>query len=99
MLAILEHLNAVDEDLIHPYRSGAASEGRAVRNLRRIEDDDVGEYAGAKETAIGQAEVRGWEARKAMHGLLERNDLLRRERSVPASARRCRKRAGGPTTS
>ena len=56
VLAVLEHLHAVDEDVVHPHSILVRLlEGRAVGNLRRIEDDDVGEHAFAEEAAVRRA--------------------------------------------
>ena len=59
VLAVLQHLHAVDEHVAH---SGGQLlrlfEGRVVLDLRGVEDDDVGIIAGLKRSTLLDPEVR-----------------------------------------
>ena len=53
MLAVAQHLDAVDEDVAHADRILVRlGEGRAVGDRRRIEDGEIGEIAGAQRAAV-----------------------------------------------
>jgi hypothetical protein len=58
VFAILQDLDAVDQDVFHPdgVLVGLV-EGCAVRNRRRIEDDHVSEHSFLKKTAMIETEI------------------------------------------
>src|SRR5690242_20678024 len=60
VLAILQHLHTIDEDMAHAGRVLVRLvERRTIGDLGRIEDHHVGEHAFADEAAPIELEVRG----------------------------------------
>src|ERR1700741_459116 len=60
VFAVLEHLRAVDEYVLHA--NGVLVrllERRLVSDLRRVEHDDIGKHPFANEAAVLELEVRG----------------------------------------
>ena len=77
MLAVLQHLDSVDEDVDHAGRElHRLFVGRLGADGGGVEDDDVGEVAGGEEAAVGDAEVLRREGGHAAHGLGEGNHFL-----------------------
>ena len=77
MVAVFEHLHAVDEYVGHPHSILVRLlECRLVGDRGRIEDDDVREHAFAQEASPRETEVGGREARQPVHRLFERDDFL-----------------------
>ena len=77
VLAVAEHLHAVDEDVHHArgvlmrrFERGVILDGR------RVEDGDVGEVAGRQSAALADLEIGGGQRGQAADGLFERDDLL-----------------------
>ena len=61
VLAVLENLDAVDENVFHA--DGILMrlvEGCAVRDCRRIEDDHVSEHSFPNQAAVIEAEISRW---------------------------------------
>src|ERR1044071_5437384 len=77
MLAILEHLRAVDKDVLDADRVLVRLlEGGAVTDRLGIEDHHVGEHAALQQAAMVQPQVRRGQARQSTDGFADRDDLL-----------------------
>jgi hypothetical protein len=72
VLAVAQHVRAVDEHVAHAHRKlVGALEGRAIGDRRGIEDDDVGEQAFLQAPAPVEPEVRRRESAAASPGCPE----------------------------
>src|SRR5258708_14255552 len=77
VLAVLEHLHAVHEDVLHANRIRMRLlVGGGVGDRRGIEDRQIGVHAGLHEAAAFEAEERRRQAGQAAHRLLERDHLF-----------------------
>src|SRR6188474_1440209 len=73
VLAVFEHLHAVDEDVLH---AGGVLvrllEGGVVGDRRGVEDDHVSEHAFLEEAAMVEAEIAGGQGAETSHSFGER---------------------------
>src|SRR5260221_2084724 len=77
VLAVLDHLHAVHEDVLHADRIGLRLlVGRRVGDGRGIEDDDVGIHPFLDQAAALEPEIARRQPGHPAHGLLQRYHLV-----------------------
>ena len=68
VLAILQDLHAVDENVFHPDRVlMRLLESRAIGNRRRIEHNDIGKHSFLEKTAMIETEIRRGQCAQSAH--------------------------------
>ena len=96
VLAVLDDLGPVDEDVLH---SGGVlvgfDEGGVVLDRGGIEDDHIGEVALPQQPAAVELEVGGGQAGELADRLFEGKNLLVADVLARGPGRSCRRRGGG----
>ncbi len=77
MLAVLQHLLAVDEDLVHTHRKLVwLLKSGAIANDIRVKNNDIGIIALSQHSPVLDLEILGGQGAQLMHCRCQRNQLF-----------------------